>query len=183
MCLFRDKLEYKPKLFMLLKIETEIIGNFSIEEDMKIKLHPYNIDIRFDLEMEKHYISLCKRMINYSYYLPKLEINKNETKTIKFPSEDFLKEQVKILQHIESFGAIDKGVKKNNWNNCFIEWIPESKIERKELSIRKYNRDLTHKSKKEILTKSWLQNTILHKRQLEHLALPFSFFPSTILST
>jgi len=43
---------------MILKIETEILGNFSIEKDMKIKHNPFEIDIRLEEEMNRFFISI-----------------------------------------------------------------------------------------------------------------------------
>lgn len=158
---------------MIVKIETEISGNFLIEGDLKVKNHPYDIFIRFDIETKKHFISISKKIVDYLSYLPKLNIEEN---SLIIPSENFLEEQKSILRHIESFGAIDKGIKKIFWDNCSIEWIPELDNERKDLSICKYDRDFTTKTKKQVISKDWLQNTVIHRRQLEHLALPFSFF-------
>ena len=165
---------------MILKIETEITGNFLIEKDMKTKYHPFDIDIRFDLENEKYYISLCKKVIDYSSYLPKTKIRKGKIEPIEFSSEDFLTEQFKILQHIESFGAIDKNISSIKWNKCSIEWIPESDKEKNDLSIKKYKRNLKYDSEPKTITKDWIFNTIIHRKRLNHLALPFSFLKEGI---
>jgi hypothetical protein len=162
--------------FMIVRIETEIIGAFEIEKDMKINHYPFEIDIFSEEETNRFLISISKKVINYSSHLPKLIINDNKIKEINFPSQSFLEEQIKILQHIESFGAIDKGIERINWQDFSIEWIPETEEEKLELPIRKYQRDLSYGLEPKILSKDWLLNTVIHKRQLDHLALPLSFF-------
>jgi hypothetical protein len=160
---------------MIVKIEAEIIGSFLIEKDMKIKHYPLDIDLRFDKETQKFYISLSKRILNYGSFIPKLKINEQKVSAIEFPSQSFLEEEIKILQHIESFGAIDKGIEKIDWQHFSIEWIPETKNEENELPIKKYKRDLSYDSETKLMSKDWLTNTIIFRRQLSHLALPFSF--------
>lgn len=161
---------------MIIKIETEITGSFSIEKDMKVKQYPYKIDIRFDEDSSKFLISISKREINYSSYLPKIEIKDQVVNTIRYPSQEFLQEQLKILQHIESFGSIDKNIERINWQNCSIEWIPETVEERKLLPIKNYQKKMYYEFNHKVLTQDWLQSTIIHRRQLENLVLPLAFF-------
>jgi hypothetical protein len=160
---------------MILKIETEINGNFRIENNFEVKYNPYNICIKYNDKEQKYFISIAKKMYNYSSLLPKLE-QVGQEKTIKFPNENFLENEIELLQHIESFGAIDKEVYDINWGNVSIEWIPESEQEKKEISIKKYSRSFSFQKEKGLLSQEWLFNTIIHKRRLEHLTLPFSFF-------
>lgn len=166
----------KVKKKMITKIEAEIEGNFKIEMDMKFKHVPFDIDVRFDITEEKYFISISKKMYEYESFLPEIIVEAGKLQGIYFPSLDFIKEQIEILQHIESFGAIDKEIEKINWQNCSIEWIPETNEEEKILPIRKYNRVIKYESEPKILSKDWLRHSIIHKRQLAHLALPFSFF-------
>lgn len=160
---------------MILKIETEINGNFKIENNFEVKYHPYKICIKSNDKEKKYLISIAKRIYNYSSLIPKLELVGQE-KTIKFPQENFLENEIELLQYIESFGAMDKEIYDINWENISIEWIPESEQEKKEITIKKYSRSLSFKNEKELLSQDWLFNTIIHKRRLEHLTLPFSFF-------
>lgn len=161
---------------MIVRIETKIFGFFLIEKEMKVKHHPFEIDINYEENTNLNLISISRKVFNYSSFLPTIKVNNQKLKEIKFPSQDFLEEQIEILQHIESFGAIDKGIEKIDWQNCSIEWIPENEDEKKELQISKYNRDLSYGLEPKILSKDWLFNTVIHRRQLSHLALPFSFF-------
>lgn len=161
---------------MIAKIEAEIEGNFKIEMDMKFKHVPFDIDVRYDMTEEKYFISISKKMYDFESFLPKINVENGKLQGINFPSQDFIKEQIELLQHVESFGAIDKGIEKIHWQNCSIEWIPETNEEEKILPIRKYNRMIKYESEPKILSKDWLRNCIINKRQLAHLVLPFSFF-------
>lgn len=161
---------------MIVRIEAEISGIFKIEKDMKVKHHPFDIDITFDEKNEKYIISISKKVQDYFSHLPKILAENQKIKEINFPNQDFLEEQIQILQHIESFGAIDKGIERINWQNCSIEWIPETEEEQKDLSIRRYSRKLNYGSQNKVLSKDWLFKTVIHRRQLSHLALPFTFF-------
>lgn len=161
---------------MIVKIETEIKGNFVIEKDMIVKHHPFEFDIRYDKLLDNFFISISRKIIDYNKHIPILESRNNKATEIRFPSEEFLSEQIEILQHLESLGAIDKEVSKIDWQNCSIEWIPELPEEDSILPIRKYYRDIEYESKKNILSKDWLFNTIIHRRQCAQLTLPFSFF-------
>lgn len=161
---------------MIIKIECEIIGDFTITDNCKVKYHPYELEIQFRETDQKFYISLLKKITNYSNLLPKLEIAENGEKTIKLPSQAFLNEEIELLQHIESFGALDKEIYNIEWNNLSIEWIPETEQEEKEIVIKKHSYSLSFNNKKPVINEDWLFNTIIHKRRLSHLILPLSFF-------
>lgn len=174
--LYQAQKHYQKSKKMIIKIEAEIKGNFQIEKDMKIKHYPYDIDIRYDLDNDCFFISMFRKIQNYVSYLPIVKIENEKIIECTLPSQSFLEEQIKVLQHIESFGAIDNGIEKIDWQNCSIEWIPESQDEEKELPIRKYSKKLSYDSEKKIITKDWLFDTVIFQRQLTHLTLPFSFF-------
>ena len=161
---------------MIVKIETEISGTFKIEKDMKVKHYPFDIDILFDEKKEKYVISISKKVYDYSSHLPKILAENQKIKKNNFTNQNFLKEQIQILQHIESFGAIDKGVERIDWQNCSIEWIPETEEEQKELSIREHSIKLYYDTQNINLSKDWLFNTIIYRRQLSDFTLPFTFF-------
>ena len=161
---------------MILELETEIFGNFFIDNAFEIKHHPFSIRMWFDDIANEYKLTICKRVNNYSNYIPKLKNGDSKFKNIEFPNENFLEEERTILQHIESFGALDCGVKKINWDNFKIKWIPENEIEMKDLCINEYRRNQTYKIQKSKLTQKWLSDTIIHRSQLSKLYLPFSFY-------
>jgi hypothetical protein len=46
-----------------------------------------------------------------------------------FPKRDFFKEQIELLQYLESFAALDLGLRKIHYENPYIKWIPENEEE------------------------------------------------------
>ena len=82
-------------------------------------------------------------------------------------------EIIEILQHIESFGALDDRLSKIDMENLTYRWIPEN--ENDHLSpFNELKSKIELKPNKE-LTEKWLRDTIIHRRQMEELYLPFSF--------
>lgn len=161
---------------MKIELETEILGNFKIDQDFDIKYHPYNITIKYDYEKDAHIITLNRSIKDFNAFIPKFKLNNERINSIIFPKEDFLFEEIKLLQHIESFGAIDRGIERIKWDRLIIRWIPETEDERKELPISEYERKLSYDFPKSVLTKKWLTDTIIHRRQMGDLHLQFSFY-------
>lgn len=161
---------------MIAKVEAEITGNFVIEKDMEVKLHPFTIDVRYTSEFDKFFISVSRKVNDYARFIPNVKADNGNLLELNFPMQDYLKEHITILQHIESFGAIDKEIEEIYWQNISIEWIPETVEEEQELLISKVVRRQSFSSKTRILSKDWLFNTVLHRNQLSQLALPLSFY-------
>src|SRR3954451_18939654 len=105
---------------MLLKIETEVVGNFIIQDEIEVVLQPYRIKVRYDTTSEQHLISITKRVVDYENYIAKVEIAENQIPKIVLPDNKFFDEQITILRHLESFGAIDIEISFINWQNCSI---------------------------------------------------------------
>lgn len=161
---------------MLLKIETEIIGNFIIQDEIEVVLQPFRIKVFYDTTSKQHLISITKRVVDYENYIPKVEITENQISKIILPNNEFFDEQISILRHIESFGAIDVEISFINWQNCSIEWVNEPN-EDIIIPIRKYKRTPNYRNDNpELLTQNWLWSTIIYRNQLRDLTLPFSFF-------
>ena len=160
---------------MILEIQAEILGNFTLAQDMNVKKHPYTLNIFQSSENDKFYISVSKRIIDFKDNLPVLEVNENKLLELKLPPNDFYSDIICLLQHIESFGAFDVGISKIFWEEPTIIWIPENESEH--LSpLCKYKGEYKHKSLVRNLTNSWLQNTVLYAKQMKDLYIPFSFF-------
>lgn len=161
---------------MILKIEAKVFGNFKIENDINLFYHPYTINLIYDSNNEIHIISVEKQILDYERFLPKVEVTENKITKIEFPNQDFLEDQIDLLRHLESFGAIDQNLSTIDWQNCSIEWINEPN-EETQILLRKYSRKLTYeKNNERLLTKNWLRDTIIFRRQMSDLVLPFSFF-------
>ena len=160
---------------MILKIQAEIAGNFTLTPEMEVKKSPYTFNIFQSNEDKKFYISVSKRMFEFKDYLPTLEANNQGILELKLPSDDFYSDIIQLLQHIESFGAIDVGISKIFWEEPTVIWIPENESEH--LSpLSKYKGEYHYDSHPRTLSRNWLQNTILYEKQMKDLYVPFSFF-------
>ena len=51
-----------------------------------------------------------------------------------------------------------------------------SEKEAGELHIREYKREFSYSSKQTILTEEWIRDTLIFRKQLQHLVVPFTFF-------
>ncbi|RDY58383.1 hypothetical protein [Flagellimonas nanhaiensis] len=161
---------------MLLKIEAEVSGAIIIESGINTFQNPFTIEVRCDSENGKHYIGLTKRVKDYHMFLPKLEVSGKKVKSAVFFEENFLEESVQILRHLEAFGSMDLSIERIQWESCSIEWIPESEKEAGELHIREYKQEFSYSSKQTILTEEWIRDTLIFRKQLQHLVVPFTFF-------
>jgi len=147
---------------------------------MEFLNRPYTINI-FKLEEEnKHYISVKRKILDFKDYLPKMSNDSIGNICISFPDNDFFIDITELFQHIESFGAIDKNIDKICWENPKIIWIPENDEEH--LSpILTYKCDCKFDSNSKILSKKWLQETIVNKERLGELYIPFSFYREGVI--
>lgn len=160
---------------MILEIQAEITGNFTLIPDMEVKKQPYTFNIFQSSEDKKFYISVSKRMSEFKDYLPTLKKNDQEILELKFPPDEFYSDIIHLLQHIESFGAIDVGIYKIHWEEPIVIWIPENESEH--LSpLSKYKREFKYDSPPRTLSRNWLQNTVFYEKQMKDLYVPFSFF-------
>ncbi|MDB5089724.1 MAG: hypothetical protein JWR09_3718 [Mucilaginibacter sp.] len=92
------------------------------------------------------------------------------------PYPDFFQEQVGLLQYLESFSALDLGVRKIRWETPYIKWVPENSEERQLLMVDGYNYKEVFPANNSKLTKKWLQDVIIHRNMVKHLTEPLSFY-------
>lgn len=160
---------------MIFEIEFEIRGNINLTNgNILVRKHPYLIKI-FNKE-EKNYISISKKIFEDSACLPKV-VNGSSTNAIKviLPKEESYADILELVQHIESFGALDNKFKGINTNNITLVWIPESDQDHFS-PLRSVKRNRVESIDPSPLTKNWLQGTVFHKNQLEDLFIPFAFY-------
>ncbi len=157
---------------MKFELKYKVYGNLKISETLKIQKYPYEINL-FE-ENNCFYISIAKPIDIHSNCIPVFEM-KDDQKTIKLPEKSCYQDMEEIINHIESFGALDNKLEYIDKLNVIMKWIPDnkndhvsplSKIERKIIE----ERDLT------LLSEDWLWQTVIHKNQLDELYIPFSFF-------
>jgi hypothetical protein len=161
---------------MILSIECEVDSDTLLDEVIEHKFHPYLIKL-YPNELHKLYlVSIERPFPNYEKYLPTIKHPPGELGQIKLPVGDFFPEQIEVLQYLESFSALDLGVRKIHWENPHIKWIGEDETERALIQINSYRYNETYPANKRKLTKKWLQDVIIHRNMVKHLKEPLSFY-------
>jgi len=161
---------------MILIIEAEIFSVTHLKETISFTQYPFTITLCPSVNHTLNKVSIQSRVNDFKHYIPVLEDGENDSITVQFPKEDFITEQIKILQHIESFGALDLGISEINWSNPIIKWIPENEEEQLLVPLTTYRRTIQYEPIKMQVTAGWLQQTLLHRNQVSNLVLPLSFF-------
>jgi len=157
---------------MKFELTYKVHGNLKIDQPLKIKKHPYDIML-FENE-GKFYISISKRIDLNSNCIPIFEIS-NKNKEIKLPTKECYEEMEEIINHIESFGALDNKLEYIDKLNVVMKWIPENENDHFS-PLNQIERKIIEKQDLDKLSENWLWGTIVHKNQLSELFIPFSFF-------
>ena len=165
---------------MIFEVQAEILGeNLSIEYNLEFKKYPYTI--RVFMKEERCFISFQKKLIDTDGCVPTWLPGKNNISEITLPQNDFYQDIIHLIQHVESFGALDNRLERIDLENLTLKWIPENENEHiSPFTELTRNRERNRQLKK--ITKNWLQSTVLHERQLGELFIPFAFYrDATIL--
>lgn len=157
---------------MILEIQAEIQGNLTIRKDFSFRHHPYTVAI--NQVSDKFYITFSRKVNDKIAEIPKMQNGNDGIPHICLPREDAYQDIIEILQHVESFGALDDRLSKIDMENLKFKWIPENENDHQS-PFNELSRKLEEKEKTE-LTEGWLRDTIIHQRQMRNLYLPFSFF-------
>jgi len=157
---------------MIFELTYKINGNLKIDSPLKIKRHPYNIML-FEKE-SKFYVSISKHIEAKSKCIPTLEIS-NSIKEIKLPKPKSYSDMEEIINHIESFGALDNKLEYIDKLNIVMKWIPENENDHFS-PLNQIERKIDGGQNLNTLSENWLLQTIIHKNQLSELYIPFSFF-------
>lgn len=159
---------------MILLIECRVDSDTLIDEIIEWRVNSYVFKLYPDENKRFERITVESRFHNYKNYIPNVIIENNKIATIEFPEENFYPEQLSMIQYIESFSALDLGVRKIHWDNPKINWIAESDEER--VVINGYSKTIDYPEESRKITLRWLQNTTINKGMLEHLTEPLSFY-------
>jgi hypothetical protein len=165
---------------MILEVQAQILGDrLIVDENIEFKNHPYLI--RILLKDDKYFLSFQKKLIDIDRCVPTLTAGNNGIPILTLPPEDFYQDIICVMQHIESFGALDNKLQRIDWENLTLKWMPEnenehvsplSELSRKIENNRSYNK----------ISNEWLFDTVIHRKQLGDLFIPFAFYrDATIL--
>ncbi|NML57014.1 hypothetical protein [Chryseobacterium cheonjiense] len=158
---------------MKFELKFKVYGNLKIINDC-IEVKHNHFLIKLFKENCQFYISISKTIDEDSECLPTLNFN-NEIKEVVLPKEEAYSEMLEYINHIESFAATDNKIEYIDKVNLEFKWIPENEQDNFSpvSSIRK---TLDTEQELDFISQDWLMQTVLHKRQLGELFIPFSFF-------
>ncbi len=159
---------------MILLIECLIDSDTIIHEIIELKRKSYLLKLHPDKHKRLNKVTIECKFDNYKKYTPKVTIIGGKITGIEFPEHNFFPEQLSMLQYIESFSALDLGVRRIFWEAPKIIWIPESEEER--IAITRYDRKEEYHRENRAVSKNWLENTLIHQGMLNHLTEPLSFY-------
>jgi hypothetical protein len=133
---------------MILEVQAQILGDrLIVDENIEFKNHPYLI--RILLKDDKYFLSFQKKLIDIDRCVPTLTAGNNGIPILTLPPEDFYQDIICVMQHIESFGALDNKLQRIDWENLTLKWMPEnenehvsplSELSRKIENNRSYNK-------------------------------------------
>lgn len=156
---------------MILEIQAEIIGNLKIDKGFSFKHHPYTVAV--NKELDRYYIVFSRIIKDGEAEIPKMQNGNDGILEVHLPSGEAYQDIIEILQHIESFGALDDRLSKIDMENLTYRWIPENERDH-QTPFNELKRKVEVKPNIE-LTENWLRNTIICRGQMKDLYLPFSF--------
>ncbi|MNJ87471.1 hypothetical protein D3C87_49910 [compost metagenome] len=157
---------------MILLLECKIDSDTLIDEIIEWRVNSYLFKLYPGADNRLNKITVECKCHDFHTLLPEVTVENHKITEITFPKEDFYPEQLKMLQYLESFSAIDLGVRKIHWDNPSIHWMPENEEER--LAINSYSRNIHHPKNNRTVTLKWLQDILMHRRMLGHLTEPLS---------
>lgn len=159
---------------MILLIECKVDSDTLIDNIIEWRVNNYVFKLYPNDNNKFGSITVESKFQNYQDHTPKVTIENHKISTIEFPEENFYPEQLSMLQYIESFSALDLGVRKIHWDNPTINWIAESDEER--IAIKGYAKTMDYPANNRKITLGWFQDTIIHRRMVGHLTEPLSFY-------
>jgi len=159
---------------MKFELQFKVYGDLKIQNNnIEIKKHPYLIKL-FEEEENQFYISISKQISLNSDCLPKIN-NSNGIYEVVLPKQSAYSEMIEYINHIESFASVDNKIVSIDKINIIFSWIPENDDDHY-FPFTKIQRSFDNEHELDFISEEWLSQTIIHKRQLGELYLPFSFF-------
>jgi hypothetical protein len=161
---------------MILLIECEIESDTLLANEIEYRFNSYLVKL-FPNELRKlSRIAIERPFPDYLRYIPRLIKEPGKSGEIKLPVSDFFPEQIELFQYLESFAALDLGVKKIRWEEPYIKWIPENEDDQAALTISGYSYKDSFPDNNRRLTKKWLEATIRNRNMAGHLKELLTFY-------
>lgn len=159
---------------MKLKIEFEVDSDTLIDGEIEWRVNQYTFRFFSSPQNTLNKISVENKVLDYERLVPKVDFENGKISSIEFPKNGFYEEQKHMIQHLESFGAMDLGIKKINWDMPVIHWVAESEEER--VAIKSYSTKQDYPPNNRKITLGWIQDTLIFRNMVGHLVEPLSFY-------
>lgn len=159
---------------MILRIEFEVDSDTLIDGELEWRVNQYLFKFLPSPLNTLNKISIENKILDYQQHVPKVTVEDGKISLIEFPSRDFYQEQKRMIQHLESFGAMDLGIRKIKWDVPHIHWIAESEEER--VAIKSYSTKQDYPPNNRKITLGWVQDTLIFRNMVGHLVEPLSFY-------
>lgn len=159
---------------MILKLEFDVDSDTILDDKIEWRVNQYLFKFWPSAQNTLEKISVECKVLDYKDCVPEVSFEDGKMSKIVFPRRAFYEEQKKMVQHLESFGAMDMGIRKINWDTPYITWIPESDEER--IPITGYGTKMDYPANNRKITLRWIQDTLAFRNMVGHLDEPLSFF-------
>ncbi|TLU99517.1 hypothetical protein [Dyadobacter luticola] len=160
---------------MKIIFEAEAEGLVPLKKTLEMKLYPRVIRFVPNDENSLEKVSIEREIKDYDHLLPQIIFKKDRNPEMYIPMQNFSEEEM-LMQHIESFAALDFGLRKIYWQTPRITWVPETEDEKVKITMPTYKRSFQYNLPKSEITLTWLQETVVHRDRVMHLVSPLSFF-------
>ena len=156
---------------MKLEVKAIIKGDFVLNAPVKAVFPPCECVIYKDKEI--HYISICKRIIDYQNYMPQYNVNNS---SFTFTKAEIYEDMINLLQYLESMGAFNFAIHSISWDEPQITWIPEANEERGVIPILSHQQKYCSNRTCKVLSDSDLMNLSTYKKGLNDVYIPFTYY-------
>lgn len=158
---------------MIFEVIFRVYGMLNIQNNLiEIKKNPFLIKLY--KTSDESFISISKPISKDSDCLPKVNFS-GKDKEIILPEESSYREMLEIINHVESFGALDNKFERIDTSNLTLKWISENDQDHFS-PLTTINRKINESQQLNPISHDWLFNIIVHKNQLGELYFPFSFY-------
>lgn len=158
---------------MRIALKAEIEADLILSATVTAKLHPYDFEIF--KENNKLWLKVSKPVKDYEDYLPKVFIE-NGVMNIAIGKDDLFKDLLEWLQYIEAMGSFNLQIDRVHWDRATFCWIAETEAEHSQTPFTEYTRAPQRGRRSKRLKSSNLFNIVMHRRQLEDIYIPFTYY-------
>lgn len=160
---------------MKYKISAKVESNTILKENVKIVFMDYEFNVNRDPNGIINQIAILVKMEDYKKYIPQLLPGNNRHHRINMYKNPNYDNMINLLQYIESLGAFWFDIIKIYWEEAKEEWIPESELESKEITIFNFEMKKFYPSTPIAFSKDRFIKILNNRIEDHYLVIPMSF--------